>query len=84
MKDRIPSEAINTVILNIKESSKFGNNIIDSLNNQIDYLRDKKILNIRATINKMPIKISVISVLFIIPIILLIMLGPVLINFISR
>ena len=84
MKDRIPSEEINTVILNIKESSKFGNNIIDSLNNQIDYLRDKKILNIRATINKMPIKISVISVLFIIPIILLIMLGPVLINFISR
>lgn len=84
MKERIPSEEINTVLLNIKESSKFGNNIIESLNNQIDYLRDKLILNIRATINKMPLKISVVSVIFIIPIILLMMLGPVLINFLIK
>ena len=81
MKYRIPSEEINTVILNIKESSLFGNNIVDSLNNQIEYLRDKKINSIKAKINKMPIKISVVSVIFIIPIILLLILGPVLVSY---
>lgn len=81
MKERIPSEEINTVLLNITQSSIFGNNIIDSLNNQIDYLRDKKLLDIKAKINKMPTKISVTSVLFVIPIILLLVLGPVIINY---
>ena len=81
MKERIPSEEINTVILNITQSTIFGNNIIESLNNQIDYLRDKKILDIKAKINKMPLKISVISVVFIVPIILLLILGPLIINY---
>lgn len=81
MKERIPSEEINTVLLNITQSSIFGNNIIDSLNNQIEYLRDKRLLSIKAKINKMPMKISVVSVVFIIPIVLLLVLGPVLINF---
>ena len=84
MKERIPSEEINTVILNIKESSLFGTNIVESLNNQIDYLRDKKINSIKGKINKMPVKVSVISVVFIIPIILLIILGPVLINYLIK
>ena len=81
MKERIPSEEINTVILNITQSAIFGNNIIESLNNQIDYLREKKLLDIKANINKMPLKISIVSVLFIIPIIILLILGPVLINY---
>ena len=81
MKERIPSEEVNTVLLNITQSALFGNNIIDSLNNQIEYLRDKKLLDIKGKINKMPVKISVISVIFIVPIILLIVLGPVVINF---
>lgn len=81
MKNRIPSEEINTVLLNVTQSSIFGNNVIESLNNQIEYLRDKKILSIKAKINKMPMKISVISVVFIIPIVLLLVLGPVIVNF---
>lgn len=81
MKERIPSEEINTVLLNITQSTIFGNNIIDSLNNQIEYLRDKKLLNIKSKINKMPMKISVMSVVFIIPIVLLVVLGPVIVNF---
>lgn len=84
MKEKIPSEEVNTVILNIRESTIFGNEIYESLNNQIDYLRDKKILNIKSQINKIPMKISVVSVLFIVPIILLLVLGPVLINYIMN
>jgi len=84
MKSRIPSEEINTVLLNIREATIFGNNIIESLNNQIEYLRDKKMLSIKAKINKMPMKISVVSVIFIIPIVLLLVLAPVIINFIMK
>lgn len=84
MKERIPSEEINTVLLNLTQSTIFGNDIIESLNNQIDYLRDKKILTIKASINKMPVKVSVISVFFIIPIIMLLVLGPVIINFLIK
>jgi len=84
MKERIPSEEINTVLLNITQSTIFGNNIIDSLNNQIDYLRDKKLLTIKSIINKMPIKVSVISVIFIVPIIMLVILGPIVVNFLIK
>lgn len=83
MKQRIPSEIINNIILNIRESIIFGNNIVETLNNQIDYLRDKKILETKALISKIPLKISVISVVFFIPLLLLLILGPVLIDYLS-
>ncbi len=81
MKERIPSDSINSIILNLTESSIFGNNITEALNNQLDYLREKKLLGIKAEINKLPTKISVLSVLFFIPIMLLIILSPVLLEF---
>lgn len=81
MKERIPSDSINSIILNLTESSIFGNNITETLNNQLEYLRDKKLLSIKAEINKLPTKISVLSVLFFIPIMLLIILSPVLLEF---
>ena len=79
-KSRIPSDTINNIIISITESSYYGNNISDVLKEQVDYLREKRILYVKTKINKLPIKISVISVLFFIPIILLIILGPILIN----
>lgn len=83
MKRRIPSETINNIILNITQTSVFGNSIIDTMYNQIDFLRDKQILDIKGQINKIPNKISIVSVLFVVPLILLLVLGPFLINFIS-
>jgi tight adherence protein C len=84
MKYRIPSKAINNTILNLTESSIFGSNIIDSLNNQLEYLRNKQLMEIKGRINKLPTKISVISVVFFIPLLLLIILSPVIINFLSQ
>ncbi len=81
MKERIPSDSINSIILNLTEASIFGNSIIATINNQIEYLQDKKLLEIKEIINKLPTKISIISVLFFIPIMLLIILGPVLIKY---
>ena len=83
MSLRIPSDSINNVILNISQSSLFGNNIVDTLYSQIDYLRTKRILLVRSNINKLPIKLSVVSVLFFVPIILIIILAPVIINLIG-
>lgn len=81
MKKRIPSETINNTILNITQSNIFGNSIIDSLYNQIDFLREKQILDVKAEIAKLPTKISAISVVFFIPIILLIILAPVVLEY---
>ena len=83
MKMRIPSETINNIILNITQTEVFGNNILQTMYNQIEFLREKEILEIKGQINKIPNKISIISVLFILPLILLIILGPYLIQFLS-
>ena len=83
MKERIPSDTINNILLNIRESNMFGNSIIGTLNNQLDYLRETKILETKAYISKIPLKISVISVVFFVPLLLLLILGPVLINYLG-
>ena len=80
MKERIPSDTINNAILNIVQSSIFGNNIEESLNNQLDFLRDKHLMEVKSEIGKLPTKISIISVLFFIPIILMVNLSPVLVD----
>ena len=80
MKKRMPSDTINNVILNITQSNMFGNSIIDTLYRQVDFLRDKKVLEVKSVIAKMPIKISVTSVLFFVPIIILLILTPVILN----
>jgi len=83
MRKRIPSDNINNIILNISQTNIFGGNIIDTMYNQIDFLADKKLQDIRGQIAKLPIKISVISVVFFIPLMLLLVLGPVIISIIS-
>ena len=69
MKYRIPSSEINNTILNITESSIFGSNIISSLNSQLEYLRNKELMEVKSKIAKLPVKISVISVVLFIPLI---------------
>lgn len=83
LRKRIPSDTINNVVLNIKESNIFGNSIIETLYNQIDYIREKRILRAKAQISKIPVKVSVISVVFYIPLLLLLLLAPMIIKFIK-
>lgn len=83
MKSRIPSETINNIILNITQTNVFGNSILDTMNQQIDFLRDKQVLSIKEQINKIPNKISIISVIFVVPLILIMILGPFIINFLQ-
>lgn len=81
MKNRIPSESINNAILNMVESNMFGNSIVVSLTNQIDFLNNKQMLDAKSEINKLPTKVSIISVVFFVPIMLLIILAPVLLDY---
>lgn len=83
MKKRIPSEAINNIILNITQTSVFGNSILDTMHHQVDFLREKQILRIKGEMNKIPNRISIISVLFVVPLILLLILGPVILNLLT-
>jgi len=83
MKKRIPSETVNNIILNIVQTNQFGNSIIDTMYNQIDFLREKQILEIKGQINKIPNKVSIVSVVFIVPLIMVLILGPYLIDILS-
>lgn len=83
LKSRISSDIINNIILNIIQTNRFGNSILDTLYNEVDFLRDKELLTAKEQINKIPNKVSIISVLFIVPLILVLILGPYLIEFIS-
>lgn len=83
LQKRIPSDSINNIILALTQANVYGSSIISTMYNQIDYLREKRKMEIKAQISKVPTKISVISVFFFIPLILLIILGPVLLSFIG-
>ena len=81
LKRRIPSKIVNNVILNIIEANVYGNSLQGILDNEVEYIMDKRIMNIKGKINKMPTKISIISVLLFIPLIMILILGPVLISY---
>lgn len=83
MKKRIPSETVNNILLSITQTNVFGNSIIETMYNQVEFLRNKQILEIKGQISKIPNKISMISVIFIVPLILMIILAPILINFLG-
>lgn len=81
MQERIPSDTINNVILSLTQSNLYGNSIIENLYTQIDYLREKRKMEIKGRISKIPVLISVISVLFFVPLLLIIILGPVILEY---
>ena len=83
MQKRIPSENINNIVLLLNQSNIFGNSVIDNLYEQVDYLREKRKMEVKAKIAKLPIRISIISVLFFIPLMLLIILAPIILSYIN-
>lgn len=84
MRLRIPSEAVNNIITNVMQSSLFGNSILDTMYNQLDFLRDKQIMDIKAEISQIPTKISVFSVVFFVPLILMLIIAPLVIDYVTN
>ena len=83
LSETIPSDTIRNIIVSLTDANIYGSSIIDSLYTQLDYLREKRRDLIKEEISKVPIKISIISVFFFLPIILLIILGPVLLSYLG-
>ena len=83
MSEHIPSDTINNIIVTFTDANIYGGSIIDSLHVQLDYLREKRKDVVKAEISKVPIKISIISVFFFIPLILFIILVPVLLSYLG-
>ena len=81
MQTRIPSDTINNVILSLTQANIYGNSIIENLYNQIDFLREKRKMEVKGRISKVPVLISVISVFFFIPLLLLLILGPIFLEY---
>ncbi|MGN1358789.1 MAG: type II secretion system F family protein [Bacilli bacterium] len=84
MQKRIPSETVNNIILSLTQANLYGNSIIDNLYGQIDYLREKRKLEVKGRISRVPVLISVISVFFFIPLLLMIILGPILLEYVNK
>lgn len=83
MQLRIPSDTINNIILSLTESNLYGNSIIKNLYNQIDFLREKRKMEVKGRISRVPILISVISVFFFIPLLLLLIIGPIILEYLG-
>lgn len=83
MQERIPSDTINNVILSLTQANLYGNSIIENLYSQVDFLREKRKMEVKGRISKVPVLISVISVLFFVPLLLLIILGPVILEYLG-
>lgn len=83
MQDRIPSVTINNIVLSLTQANLYGNSIIENLYQQVDYLREKRKFEVKGRISKVPILISVISVLFFVPLLLFIILGPILLEYLG-
>lgn len=77
LKEKIPSSEINNIILNIIQAHNFGTSITDSIRVQLDYIKEERILETKSNLNKLPMKVSIISVIFLIPITLIIILVPI-------
>ena len=78
---RMPSDIIQNVILNITEAYISGGDITSTLRKQVDYIQNKRVMDIKAVINQIPIKISVVSVFLFIPLVLLLILAPVILEY---
>lgn len=83
LRKRIPSTNINNVILNMNECYLSGGNLVETLDEQVKYIRGVKVSYIKEKINKLPIQISVVSVIFIVPMILLLLLAPAIMRYFS-
>ena len=83
LAETMPSDTIKNIIVSLTDANIYGGSIIESLYTQLDYLREKRKGLVKEEISKVPIKISIVSVFFFLPLILLIILGPVLLSYLG-
>ena len=83
MQQRIPSNNINNMLLTFVKPDLKINDLKNSLKRQLDFLKHQLYLNERKRVVKLPIKVTIISIIFILLIVLIINL-PVIIDMIKK
>lgn len=71
LKKRIPSDIVVNMIVSIIEANRMGNNVNDSINSQLNYLKDRKNKKILNTYKVVPLKMAIVSVIFVFLVIVL-------------
>lgn len=80
MMNRIDSNNIKNILFNIKETITYGNNPLSILKEQREYLNKVILINAKYHISKLPLKIITILVLLFIPLIILFLFAPIIID----
>lgn len=65
MKKRIPSDAINTILLSIVEANSNPTLLIETLEAQVNYVSEKIMQDAKCSIHAIPIKMNIVSLLFV-------------------
>ena len=65
MKDRVPSTFIINIIVNLIEANRMGDSISLSIQDQLDYIENKRKNKIIKYHKMMPFKVAIASIIFV-------------------
>ena len=65
LDDRIPSIYISNIIVSIIEANRYGNNLNETINVQLDYIRDSSKKRILSSYKSKPFILAIVSILFV-------------------
>ncbi|MDD5671917.1 MAG: type II secretion system F family protein [Candidatus Omnitrophica bacterium] len=80
LADRTGVEDIKSIVSAVQQSMKLGTSLVKTLRTQADVMRKKRRERIRADIAKTPVKLIFPLLLFIFPTLLIVILGPSMVN----
>ncbi|MBL4627739.1 MAG: type II secretion system F family protein [Roseicyclus sp.] len=76
MGERVGIQDVNSFITTMIQSASFGTSIAEALRVYADEMRDKRIMRAEEKANKLPTKMTLFTMLFCVPPLLIILIGP--------
>ncbi len=76
MGERVGIQDVNSFITTLIQSSTFGTSIAEALRVYADEMRDKRVLRAEEKANKLPTKLTLFTMMFCVPPLLIILIGP--------
>jgi tight adherence protein C len=76
MGDRVGIQDVNSFITTLIQSSTFGTSVAEALRVYADEMRDKRVLRAEEKANKLPTKLTLFTMMFCVPPLLIILIGP--------
>ncbi len=83
LAERIPSIKIRSIIQLFIQANKLGSEIITSLDYQVDDMRQFNFILLKEKINRVPVYVFIASLLLFLPVVMLIILAPRIIEFLN-